>query len=101
MDCSPLGSSGHEILQDNTGVGWHALLQGIFLTQGLNLGLLCLQHWQVDFLPLCHLGSRRLGNKHPGTELGSSVSPALAGRFFTTVPPGISEAWEQAHFVQG
>ena len=26
----------------NTGVGRHALLQGIFSTQGLNLGLLCL-----------------------------------------------------------
>ena len=24
----------------NTGVGWHALLQGIFLTQGSNLDLL-------------------------------------------------------------
>ena len=48
--------------KNNTGVGWHALLQGIFLTQGLNLGLLCLQHWQVDSLPLCHLGSQRLGN---------------------------------------
>ena len=30
----------------NTGVGSHALLQGIFLTQGLNLHLLCLLHWQ-------------------------------------------------------
>ena len=28
---------------ENTGVGCHFLLQGIFLTQGLNLGLL---HWQ-------------------------------------------------------
>ena len=28
--------------------------RGIFLTQGLNLHLL---HWQVDSLPLCHLGS--------------------------------------------
>ena len=27
------------------------------LTQGLNPGLLHLQHWQVDSLPLCHLGS--------------------------------------------
>ena len=27
----------------------HALLQGIFLTQGLNLGLLNLLHWQVGF----------------------------------------------------
>ena len=33
----------------NTGVGCHFLLQGIFLTQGLNQHLLCLLHWQVDF----------------------------------------------------
>ena len=32
-------------------MGCHALHQGIFLTQGLNLSLL---HWQVDSLPLCH-----------------------------------------------
>ena len=38
----------------NNGVGYHFLLQGIFLTQGLNLYLL---HWQVDSLPLSHLGS--------------------------------------------
>ena len=42
----------------NTRVGCHFLLQGIFLTQGSNLHLLCL--------------------------------PALAGRFFTTVPSGKS-----------
>ena len=29
-----------EFSGNNTGVGWHVLLQGIFLTQGLNLGLL-------------------------------------------------------------
>ena len=28
----------------NTGVGGHALLQGMFLTQGWNLCLLCLLH---------------------------------------------------------
>ena len=40
MDCSPLGSSVHGILQaEVTGVGCHALLQGIFLTQGSNSGL--------------------------------------------------------------
>ena len=33
LDCSPPGSSVH------AGVDCHALLQGIFLTQGLNLGL--------------------------------------------------------------
>ena len=41
MDCSLPGSSVHGISQGkNSGVGCHALLQGIFLTQGLNLGLL-------------------------------------------------------------
>ena len=39
----------------NTGVGCHFLLQGIFLTQGLNLGLL---HQQADSIPLNHLGSQ-------------------------------------------
>ena len=36
----------------NTGVGYHTLLQGSFLTQGFNLHLLCLLHWQADSLPL-------------------------------------------------
>ena len=36
----------------NTGVGCHFLFQGIFLTQGLNLHLLCLLYWQADSLPL-------------------------------------------------
>ena len=33
------------------------LLQWIFLTQGSNLRLLCLLHWQVDSLPESYLGS--------------------------------------------
>ena len=40
----------------NTGVGCHAHLQGIFLTQGLNLGLLHLLHWQLGSLPLAPPG---------------------------------------------
>ena len=41
MDCSPPGSSVHgDFPGKNTGVGCHALLQGIFPTQGLNSGLL-------------------------------------------------------------
>ena len=40
-----------------TGVGCHFLLQGIFLTQGLNPCLLCLLHWQVDFFTTAPLGS--------------------------------------------
>ena len=38
----------------NTGLGSHFLLQGIFLTQRLNLHLL---HWQGSSSPLSHLGS--------------------------------------------
>ena len=53
MDCSPLDSSVHEIFQ-NTGVGYHTLLQEIFLTKGWNP---CLLHWQAYSLPLHHLGS--------------------------------------------
>ena len=54
MDCSPSGSSVHG---KNSEVGCHSLLQGIFLTQGSNLGL---PHWQEDFLLLSHLGSATL-----------------------------------------
>ena len=48
MDCSPPGSSVHNIFSGkNTGVGWHFLLQGIFPTQVSNSHLLCLLCWQV------------------------------------------------------
>ena len=41
VDCSPPGSSVHgDSPGKHTGVDSHALLQGIFPTQGLNLGLL-------------------------------------------------------------
>ena len=39
----------------NTRVGYHALLQGIFSTEGLNLTLLCLLHWWVSSLALAPL----------------------------------------------
>ena len=57
MNSSPPGSSAHWILQANTGVGCHFLLQGIFPTQGLNPCFLCLLHWQVDSLPLAPPGN--------------------------------------------
>ena len=44
-------------LGKNTGAGCHALLQGIFPTQGLNFHLLSLLHWQLDSLPMRYLGS--------------------------------------------
>ena len=39
----------------NSGMGCHALPQGIFLTQGLNQCLLCLLHWQAGSLHLAPL----------------------------------------------
>ena len=41
------------------------LLQGIFLTQKSKLYLLHLLHWQVDSLPLCHLGSPSISRSLP------------------------------------
>ena len=50
MNCSPPGSSDHgDSPGKNTGVGCHSLLQGIFPTQGSNLGLLhCRQILQFE-----------------------------------------------------
>ena len=44
----------------NIGVSFHALLQGIFLTQGLNPRLFCLLHWQAGSLPLAPPGKPKL-----------------------------------------
>ena len=40
----------------NTRMGCHALLQGIFPTQGSNSNLLCLMYWQADSLTLAPPG---------------------------------------------
>ena len=57
-DCSLPGSSVHRIFQARI-LEWVAifLLQGIFPIQRYTLQLLCLLHWQVDSLPLHHLGN--------------------------------------------
>ena len=53
IDCSPPGSSVHgDSPGKSTGVGCHALLRGIFPTQGSNPGLLCLLHQQAGSFPL-------------------------------------------------
>ena len=53
LNCSLPGSSIHrDSPGKNTGVGYRALLQWIFPTQGLNLRFLHLLHWQVGSLPL-------------------------------------------------
>ena len=58
MDCSPPGSSVHgDSPGKNSGVGCHALLQGIFPTQGLNPGL---PHCRQILYHLSHQGSPRI-----------------------------------------
>ena len=58
MTCGQPGSSVHgNFPGKNTLVGCHFIFQGSFLTQGLNLHLLCLLHWQVILYCLSHQGS--------------------------------------------
>ena len=58
-DCSPPGSSVHgDFPGKNTGAGCHALLQGIFLTQGSNPGI---PHYRQILYCLSHLGSPKAG----------------------------------------
>ena len=65
--CNPVeyslpGSSVHEFSRQNTGVGCYFLLQGIFLTQGLNPHLL---NWQADSeLLLSHWGNPIYRHNH-------------------------------------
>ena len=58
MNCSPPGSSVHEVFQVRI-LKWVLISysKGIFPTKGSNSGLLCLLHQQADFfLPLVPLG---------------------------------------------
>ena len=52
VDCCPRDCPGK-----NTGVGYHALQQGVFPTQESSPGLLRLLRWQAGSLPLNHLGN--------------------------------------------
>ena len=57
MACRPPVSSVHgDSPGKNTGVGCHAFLQAIFLTQGPNPRFLCFLHWQAGSLPLAPPG---------------------------------------------
>ena len=64
----------------NTGMGCHALLRGIFLTQGPNPSLLHLLHRQVGSLPLVPPGKPASppptpGHKLPKNKISSSYHP--------------------------
>ena len=93
MDCSLPDSVHGDSPGNKTGVGCHAFLQGIFLTQGSNLDLL---HCRRIFLPSeppekpknSGVGISSPGDlPDPGIEMGSpalqadSLSAALPGKF--------------------
>ena len=89
MGCSPRGSSVRgDSPGKNTGVGCHTLLQGIFLTEGLNPGF---PHCRQILYHLSHQGSLRIlewvaypfyrGSSRRRNWTGVS---RIASRFFTS-----------------
>ena len=75
VDGSSTGSSFHGISPGkNTGVGFHALLQGFFPTQGPNSCLWHLLHWQADSLPLSNLIILTLAQINYNCPQGSKVT---------------------------
>ena len=89
MNCSPPDSSVHgDSPGKNTGVGCHALLQGIFPTQGSNPGL---PHYRQILYHLSHQGSSEIlewvaypfsrGTSRPRNWTRVSC---ISGRFFTS-----------------
>ena len=83
----------------NAGVGCHFLLQGIFPTQGSNLCLLCLLHWQVGSLPLAPPGKPFLVKavglfweiSGPEFQQAFSSSPHSTSLQSAWCPPSISQ----------
>ena len=70
----------------NTGVDYHAFLQGIFPAREWNLCLLCLLHWQAASLPLA-----------PPICGGSIYSGVYStANYLTALPPGysVTSCWE-------
>ena len=67
-------------LAKNTGVGCHSLLHGIFLTQGLNRGLL---HWRQILYHLSHLeGPGKQNSSYVCWKLSPVFGKVTQGRQF-------------------
>ena len=89
MDCRLSGSSVHgDSPGKNTGVGYHALLQGTVPTQGWNPGLL---HFRQILHHLSHQGSPRILKwiAYPFSRGSSQLKnrtwiSCITGRFFTS-----------------
>ena len=83
-------------------MGCHALLQGIFPTQGWNLYPLCLLDWQVGSLPLVSSAAAAkslqscptLCDPIDGSPPGSPVPGILQARTLERVAISFSNAWK-------
>ena len=94
MDCSPPGSSVHgDSPGKNTGVGFHALLQGIFASKGSNPGL---PRCRWILYCLSHQGFKmyyRDFPRGPVVKNPSSNAGDMVGELRPHMPQG-SSAWE-------
>ena len=95
--------------RQNTGVSCHFLLQGIFLTQRLNPGLLycrqilyCLSHQMVDQRFRTGAGSQGQNQASVSrTESNASsvlMHPTLIILSYEICVPTANRAWKKAHF---
>ena len=91
----------------DTRLGWHFLLQGIFLTQGSNSHLL---HWQADSLSLLYLntfGIYRIFNlffyppflHHHCLVIFFSFNNFYSSSFTTFIPMEFQHGWENSRLL--
>ena len=82
----------------NTGVGYHFLLKGIFLSQGSNPCLLCLLHWQTGSLSRPPAAAKSLQScptlcdPRDGSLPGSPIPGILQARTLEWVAISFSKA---------
>ena len=84
----------------NTGMGCHFLLQGIFLSQGLNLHLSSLLNWQADSLllaPILHIHTHT--NTHKLYQNLSHLNHIHKSYFVHWGKNGAKEKWYLTTFV--
>ena len=109
MDYSPPGFSVYRISKQEYWSCCHFLPQGIFLTQGSNLHLFYLLHWQADSLPLAPPGKPlcistfsknrdqfREGNGNP-LQYSCLENPMGRGDWWAAVH-GVAKSWTRLSF---
>ena len=69
-----------------SGIGCHFLLQGTCLTQGSNLHLLWLLHWQADILPLAPAGKPQENTRRVEMDQSSKCTADDSFLFFVSCP---------------